>query len=219
MGTTYRSLLSWGIDTTAVELVPSVWQAFPFYHADARQVMADPHGRVVIDDGRRFLGRTRDRYDVIVVDPPPPIEAAGSSLLYSREFHEAVRDHLAPGGIFQTWFPARADENASAIALSLAAVFPHVKVFRSVEGWGFHFIASMDAIPDIDAADAVRRMPERARADLAEWQLHGVREDFATVLAQPLQLQVFLPARGIMLTDDRPVNEYYLLRRAARGDS
>jgi len=54
MGTTYRSLLSWNLDTTAVELVPSVWDAFPFYHADAATVMRNSRGRIVIDDGRRF---------------------------------------------------------------------------------------------------------------------------------------------------------------------
>ena len=35
MGTTFRSAMSWDIDTTAVELVPSVTKAFGFYHADA----------------------------------------------------------------------------------------------------------------------------------------------------------------------------------------
>ena len=34
---------------------------------------------IVIDDARRFLERTRDAYDLIAVDPPPPVSAAGSS--------------------------------------------------------------------------------------------------------------------------------------------
>src|SRR5205823_2957568 len=84
MGTTYRSALSWDIDTTAVELVPSVKNAFGFYHRDAARVLNNPKGRIVIDDGRRFLKRTSAMFDVVVTDPPPPIEAAGSSLLYSK---------------------------------------------------------------------------------------------------------------------------------------
>src|ERR1019366_1568371 len=55
MGTTYRSCLSWDIDTTAVELVPSVVAAFGYYHADAPRLLAHPKGHIVIDDGRRFL--------------------------------------------------------------------------------------------------------------------------------------------------------------------
>jgi pyrimidine deaminase RibD-like protein len=58
MGTSYRSALSWDIDTTAVELVPSVTEAFGFYHADAAHWANDPKGHIVIDDGRRYLKRT-----------------------------------------------------------------------------------------------------------------------------------------------------------------
>ena len=54
MGTGYRSALSWGLETTAVELIPDVPQVFGFYHADAPEVLQNPKGRIIIDDGRRF---------------------------------------------------------------------------------------------------------------------------------------------------------------------
>ena len=105
MGTSYRLALSWDIDTTAVELVPSVTKAFGFYHTNAAQILANPKGHVVIDDGRRFLRRTREKFDVIVIDPPPPVETAGSSLLFSAEFYALAKQHLNPHGILQAWFP------------------------------------------------------------------------------------------------------------------
>ncbi len=80
MGTTYRSSLTWGVRTTAVDLARSVPEAFPYYFDDARALMRHPRGRIVVDDGRRFLHRTAERFDVITIDPPPPLEAAGSSL-------------------------------------------------------------------------------------------------------------------------------------------
>src|SRR5207248_972183 len=58
MGTTYRSALSWDVDTTTVELVPSVKDAFGFYHQDAARVLNNSKGHIVIDDGRRYLKRT-----------------------------------------------------------------------------------------------------------------------------------------------------------------
>jgi spermidine synthase len=79
-GTTARAMLSWGIETTAVDRVPSVPKLFGFFFADAPSVLANRHMHVVIDDGRRFLLRTRRSYDVITIDPPPRVEAAGSSL-------------------------------------------------------------------------------------------------------------------------------------------
>ena len=42
---------------------------------------------MVIDDGRRFLRRSETKFDLITINPPPQVEAAGSSLLYSREFY------------------------------------------------------------------------------------------------------------------------------------
>ena len=218
MGTTFRSLLTWNVRTTAVELVPSVREAFPYYHEDAASVLANPKGRIVIDDGRRFLNRTRETYDVIVVDPPPPIEAAGSSLLYSKEFHEAVRDHLKPGGIFQTWFPIGEESIARAIAQSLKEVFTYVRVYRGVEGWGLHFLASMQPLPEMNVAQVEAKMPPAAKKDLAEWTKKSLHADLETVLGSELPFAAVLPARpSIRISDDHPYNEYYLLRRMANG--
>jgi spermidine synthase len=217
MGTTYRSLLSWDLRTVAVELVPSVRDVFPYFHADAGAVLARPDGRIVIDDGRRFLNRTRETYDVIVVDPPPPIEAAGSSLLYSTEFHEAVKMHLKPGGIFQTWFPSGEETIARALAKSLVEVFPHVRVYRSVEGWGLHFLASMEPLNAIDATAMLRRIPPAAQSDLAEWSRAGLQADVQKVLSQEVPIGAMLPPHPtIRISDDRPYNEYFLLRRLQR---
>lgn len=214
MGTTYRSLLSWDIPTTAVELVPSVREAFPFYHDDARQLLASPLGRVVIDDGRRFLNRSTEQFDVIVIDPPPPVEAAGSSLLYSREFHQAVKRHLTPGGIFQSWFPGGEKRIEQAIARSLAEEFPYVRVFGSIEGWGVHYLASMSPLPDLTAEALFAKLPAKARRDLEEWAKKDARSDWATMLAREVPLRELLPQdRSITITDDHPYNEYYLLRR------
>ncbi|KAB2841263.1 MAG: hypothetical protein F9K47_11710 [Burkholderiales bacterium] len=214
MGTTYRSLLAWDIPTTAVELVPSVREAFPFYHADARELLANPLGRVVIDDGRRFLNRSTEQFDVIVIDPPPPVEAAGSSLLYSREFHQAVKRHLKPGGIFQSWFPGGEKRIEQAIARSLTEEFPYVRVFGSIEGWGVHYLASMSPLPNLSAEELFAKLPPKAQRDLDEWVKKDARTDWATVLAREIPLAELLPEdRGITITDDHPYNEYYLLRR------
>jgi hypothetical protein len=105
MGTSFRSAMRWGASVTAVELVPSVPALFGFYHADGPALLQHSGARVVVDDGRRFLERTRDRFDLVLVDPPPPPEAAGSSLLYSREFYTLVRQRLATGGLLQQWVP------------------------------------------------------------------------------------------------------------------
>jgi spermidine synthase len=215
MGTSYRSALSWNVDTTAVELVPSVTKAFGFYHDDASLVLANPLGHIVIDDGRRYLKRTSAKYDVIIIDPPPPIEAAGSSLLYSDGFYELLKQHLNPDGIVQAWFPGGQSPMREAVVRSLHDSFPYLRSFASVEHYGFHFLASMQPIEAFTATQLVARMPEAARRDLLEW---SSMKSPAAYLGKVVWDERFMPELlnadpSIRITDDRPFNEYFLMRR------
>jgi spermidine synthase len=212
MGTSYRSALTWNIDTTAVELVPSVPRAFGFYHADADQYLRDPNGRIIIDDGRRYLHRCGKKFDAIIVDPPPPIQAAGSSLLYSREFYVSAKDHLNPGGILQVWFPGGDPASGQAIARSLRETFPYVRCFVSVEGWGTHFLASSAPIRTLTAGDLANRMPQRAKDDLVEWVPGTNAADYLQEVVKNELPFAYNPNPAIQLTDDKPLNEYFLLR-------
>ena len=218
MGTTYRSLMSWGIPVTAVELVPSVPRLFSFYHADGAELLRSPLSRLVIDDGRRYLERTPQQYDVIAIDPPPPVEASGSSLLYSKEFYAIAKRRLRPHGILQQWLPDGDPVDLASVARALNESFLYVRVFRSVAGWGYHFIVSERPIPKQAAAKLVHRMPTKAVTDLMEWgpKPNAVAE-FAAVLDTELPIGELIAKApdAPALADDRPVNEYYLLRQRA----
>lgn len=215
MGTSYRSALSWDIETTAVELVPSVRDAFAFYHADAQQVLSNPKGRVVIDDGRRYLNRTGRKFDVIVIDPPPPVEAAGSSLLYSEEFYELAKKHLQPNGILQAWFPGGNPRTGQAVLRSLQHSFPHLRCFRSPGGAGMLVLASMEPIEPLTPHQVAMTMPNTAVDDLLEWSSsRNLPAYLAQVVAKEFAIEQELdPDPKIRITDDHPYNEYFLLRR------
>jgi spermidine synthase len=218
MGTTHRSILSWGIDSTTVDLVPSVPALFWYFHADGTELLKSPHSHVIVDDGRRFLERTNGQYDVIIIDPPPPIQAAGSSLLYSREFYSAAQKRLRPDGILQQWFPGGDLMTTVAVARALKESFPYVRAFMSVEGWGIHYLASRQPIPDRSAVALAERMPASAAADLAEWgPFPTAEQQFAAVLRKEVPIDRILAANPDVPTmrDDRPVNEYYMLRNGA----
>jgi predicted membrane-bound spermidine synthase len=215
MGTTHRSALSWGISSTVVELVPSVPQVYGFFHADGPSLLQSPRSHLVIDDGRLFLERTSELYDVITIDPPPPVEAAGSSLLYSTEFYTLVKRHLRPGGILEQWLPNGEPIVQSSVAKALRQSFPNVRVFVSVMDYGFHFLATMSPIPPVTAATLVSRMPSQAAADMIEWGPESSPErQFAAALSRelPLDQLIQLYPDAPAMDDDRPVNEYYYLR-------
>lgn len=216
MGTSFRSVCSWGIRSTAVELVPSVPAFFPFFHKDAPTLLQSPKARIVIDDGRRFLERSSETYDAIIIDPPPPVEAAGSSLLYSREFYEAARKRLRPSGILQQWTPEGDRHTMASFARTVHESFPHVRVFFSIEDWGYHMLASAQPIPERSAAQLASRLPEAATKDLIQWGPGATAEEqFRLVLVREVPIgTVIASAPGArVLRDDRPLNEYYFLRR------
>jgi spermidine synthase len=215
MGTSFRSLMSWNIPTDVAELVPSVPALFSYYHADAPQLLRSPLSHIVIDDGRRYLERTREKYDVIIIDPPPPVEAAGSSLLYSEEFYAAAKRRLRPGGILQQWLPSGDAYLHASVTRALTQSFPYVRVFGSLEGWGNHFLASTRPIPIRTPAELANRLPPSASKDLLEWGPKATGEEqFAAVLATEIPPENFIAKspRAPALQDDRPVNEYFVLR-------
>jgi len=216
MGTTYRSLLSWDIRATAVELVPSVKEAFSYYFDDAATLLSSSKGQIIIDDGRRFLRRTDQMFDVITIDPAPPAEAAGSSLLYSEDFYALVKTRLKPGGILQQWFAVGEDKIQQAVARSLVNAFPYVRAYPSVAGWGHHFLASMSPIQVLRAEELGERLPETARHDLLEWSNGMDVADYVRpVLLGEIPAERLLSSdRRIRITDDRPFNEYFWLRRS-----
>jgi len=148
------------------------------------------------------------------------METAGSSLLYSKEFYETVARRLTPDGIFQQWVPREEIFVLSAITKSLLAVSPHLRVFRALEGHGLYMIASMKPIMFRNADDLARQLPPRATKDVVEWGPYATpTEQFKHLLENVKSVERIL-AKGQnspMLTDDQPVNEYYLLRSFLYG--
>jgi len=215
MGTTFRSLLTWNINSAAVELIPSVRDVFPYFHSDAAQYLNHPKGRIVIDDGRRFLLRTKEKFDLVTIDPPPPIEAAGSSLLYSSEFYELIKTRLTPNGMLAQWFPGGDTRILNAVTRSLLNSFPYVRLFRSIKDSGYHFLASNVPINVPSAAELLLRMPEAALQDMIEWH-PGVSalSLLEKMVANELNPKDFLgDDLTLIVSDDQPANEYFFLHR------
>ncbi|MFJ8265222.1 spermidine synthase [Peribacillus asahii] len=58
-----------------------------------------PKVQVVIEDGRKFVEKTGEKWDVIIIDLPEPTDKCPElSRLFSREFYSILKDRLEPGG-------------------------------------------------------------------------------------------------------------------------
>ncbi len=83
---------------TVVEINPSYLDVMKNYPGEAG-VLTNPKVDIVIDDGRRWLGRNPDRtFDVIVQNTSFNWRAHATDLL-SSEYLDLTRRHLKPGGI------------------------------------------------------------------------------------------------------------------------
>lgn len=130
--------------------------------------------------------------------------------------YDLIKQHLNAHGILQVWYPGSPDLLAGQAVLRSAFVsFPHVRCFTSIEGWGLHIVASMDPIDIKTPAQLVARMPDSAKKDLLEWsKSKNLTQDLATVLSREIVPELVLnPDPQIQITDDDPLNEYFLLRR------
>lgn len=217
MGTSFRSALSWGATVTSVELTPGVYRLFDFYHDDADAITREHSQRMLADDGRRFLERTRERFDLIVIDPAPPIQSAGCSLLYSRQFLELVKQRLSPSGIMSHWLKTSADDPVTVSAVMKAAreVFPHVRIHQSLSKFGYHILAADHPLEEPDVPTMMSRLPPPAMRDWMEWNFAYPAKMMKVIVAGRISTAVPIakaPSAPV-LDDDHPINEYFLLRQ------
>jgi spermidine synthase len=101
-------LISGGVSGTACEVLKYPVEAIDYVELDplvldvARQFMpeslADPRIHVIQSDGRLFVRRTQERYDVVIADVPDP-STSQINRFYTREFFAEVQRILAPGGV------------------------------------------------------------------------------------------------------------------------
>jgi spermidine synthase len=89
-----RSVTQVEIDASVVEFSK---RHFPEF---TRRVFKDGRFESVIDDGMKFVARTKRRFDVIIVDSTDP--QGPGRVLFSRKFYAGCKRCLASGGVMVT---------------------------------------------------------------------------------------------------------------------
>lgn len=223
MGGTYRSaLLHPNLSVDAVDLVPSVPKMFHLFFDDAELVLANPRGRIFINDGRNYVRTTKEKYDIIVVDPPPPVNAAGTTVLYSREFYHDSKRILNDDGLFVAWFFTGASvDDFTHLFRSFIDEFPNVLAINSVITNGFYLIGSEKPITFDQKTLAAKLSDPSVFADNNKTLLDGtikinippitMESICERVLGDRVTINKFVNGAK-PITDDRPITEYFLLR-------
>lgn len=114
----------------AVDLSESMLAALPVFDRENRAVRRDPKVHFVQADGRHLLDVSGHGYNLITLEPPPPI-VAGSVHLYTLDFYRLCKARLDPGGVVAQWLPLHAQSLASAQAMArtFLGAFPHAQLW------------------------------------------------------------------------------------------
>ena len=147
-GATLREVLAHKTVKKAVmvdidEEVVSLCRRFlPSWHQNA---FDDPRAELHFADARKYLEKSKDRFDVIIIDLVDPLEQGPARLLYTREFYQIVKQRLGRSGIMSV--QAEPSEwgnldNFTAIVNTLKSVFSITRPYQvhmpSFFGlWGF----------------------------------------------------------------------------------
>jgi spermidine synthase len=222
MGTTARSACIYdNLNITCVELVPEVYKCFPYYYSDAEEIISRPNVRFVADDGRNFLLLCPDKYDVIIVDPSPPIYSAGTVNLYTHEFFTLCKEHLTPNGVMCLWFPGGSQEDNLAICKTFDSVFSNTIIWEGPRNWGFYLLGTI-APTNVDTSKIEQAFTNpRLVEDLSEF------DNVCVSSKQLLSLCLYMPRdrpelenvtkTAPIITDNYPYTEFplwrYLFRR------
>ncbi|HSN13311.1 MAG TPA: fused MFS/spermidine synthase, partial [Anaeromyxobacteraceae bacterium] len=117
------------------EIEPAVVEAASWFDPENRGVLRNPRVRVLLDDGRHVLASAVRPYDVIASEPSNPW-IAGEGSLFTREFFELARAHLAPGGVMTQWLHTYSIsvDDLRMIIRTFQSVFPHATAWRASTG-------------------------------------------------------------------------------------
>lgn len=186
--------------------------------------LEDPRLTLTAADGRRWLARSTQRWDLIAVLVPDPASAM-LNRYYTREFYADCRRRLAPGGSLLCRVTASGnylrDEvgaPARSVFQTLRTVFPTV---RAAAGDEVFFAATgPDAVPGFFTADQlVRHYHESGTADPAFSPLafHTLVEDERSrLLTAELSRAPADAGSGLLNTDWRPLAQARALRLWSR---
>lgn len=136
-----------------------------------RGAIDDPRFELRIGDGAAFVRETDERFDLVILDLTDPLGEAVE--LYKKEFFQACKDVLAPGGALTMHIgaPVFHPERVSEITANLGQVFAIVRVYLVTvplygAQWGFACASDTLDPLSLSEQEVEQRIAERKLQDL-----------------------------------------------------
>ncbi len=202
---------------TIVEIEPLVPQAASTYFGEPNfDVIHNSKVHVRIDDGRHYLLTTKERFDGITIDPLDPW-VKGAANLYTREFFEAMKQHLNPGSAV-TMYIQLFETNLEAVKSAVATffeVFPNGTIWGNPyqnQGHDMVLLGQVEPLrinlDEMEQRFGYRNDANKIPASLAEVGMNSPVDLFATYAGRRSDLADWL--KGAAINRDRNLRMQYL---------
>jgi len=201
---------------TIAEIEPLVPRVVSTYFSQYNfDVIRNPKVHVQLDDARHYILTSKEKFDALTSDPLDPW-VKGAAMLYTREFFEAVKQHLNPGGVV-TVFVQLYESNTEAVKSEIGTffqAFPNGIVWGNTNnGQGYDVVLLGQVEPtkiDVDAIEERLKRPEYAKVaqSLHEIGFVSAADLFATYAGQASDLTEWL--KDASINRDRNLRLQYL---------
>lgn len=135
-------------------------------------IFKDPRIKLIAGDGRRYVESCGRKFDIIQADALRPFTSR-AGMLYSKEYFQAMKASLKPGGLLVTWLPTKRTYD------TFRSVFPEHLNFGNTA------IGSNQAI-NLDTAQALERYKQFCLHDRVKATGHDGAELVSQFLATVL---------------------------------
>lgn len=209
-GATIGSVLAYGSarHVDVVELSRDIIEASRLFDSVNGRFWEDPRVRIFWEDAKTFLQVADEQYDIIISEPTNPW-IAGIAGVFSREYFETCREHLAPGGFFVQWFQTYELEDSTFFMMleTFSSVFPCYTLWNPTRSDTVLIGSTSPYGPDF------RRMEERltetsVQRDLETLQLSRLLTILSLQMADRARSPSHVGWLGLQHSDYFPVLEY-----------
>ncbi len=158
-----------------------------------KEELSDHRVNLIIEDGRRFLLGTNEKYDLILIDPIRTTTSYSNNL-YSLQFFEIISQHLTPNGIFMIWL-----HEHRVLPKTVQSAFDYVRLYKFFAlASNSKFMKDFKKYKKLIAASSPQEQEEFLQFEKKELYLGN--EDYIKTITD-----------GFPINQDRkPVCEYYL---------
>lgn len=219
--------LSQAVDTTTVEIEPAILDAAKYFSEVNHNVLENSRHKIVIADGRHFLLKSDEKWDVIIPEPSDPW-LSFSSALFSEEFFRLAAEHLNDEGVFVQWIPSSAmdEESFKAFYKTFSSVFPNVMIFANIKETEplavraatteMLLIGSKREIKLEDMENNFVKLNPALQKDLRQVGIFSFSNIKLLLLASGRELKEYT-ADSELLTDDNPLLEFSMAKTIVAG--